>query len=97
MEIEIRDITEDRDNTVAIIYFIPKGFDKKPLMGNCKYATLSHLTEIRYYEDHVELVSSITPVVKKIVCERLLILSDNPDSIVVDDDSIIFDRRKQVI
>lgn len=97
MEIEIRDITEDPYNIVPIVYFIPKGLKGEPLLGNCKYAALSHLTEIRYYEDHVELVSSITPVVKKIVCERLLILSDNPDSIVVDDGSIIFDMRKQVI
>ena len=90
MEIRIRDINNDQDNLVPVVYFIPAGFDKEPLLGNCKYAALSHLTEIRCYDDHVELFSSITPVVMRISCERLMILSDNPDNVIIDGDSIIF-------
>ena len=96
MEIRIQDINNDPDNIVPVVYFIPEGFNKKPLLGNCKYAALSHLTEIRCYIDHVELFSSMTPVVTRISCERLLILSDNPDSVIIDGDSIIFNRKKQV-
>ena len=90
MEIEIRDITNDPDNIVPIVFFIPEDFNKEPLMGNCRYAALSGLIKIKCYQGYVELVSNRTPVVKKIVCERLLILSDDPNRIIVSDDCICF-------
>ena len=81
MEIEIKDITNDPDNIVPIVFFIPENFDGVPLMGNCKYTGLSNLIKIKCYEEYVELIPSRTPIVKRIECERLLILSDNPDGV----------------
>ena len=89
MEIEIRDINDDHDNIVEIVYFIPDGFNGKPLMGNCKYTALSNLSKINCHDGYVELVSHMTPIVKKMECRKLLILSDNPDGIVVGDDCIL--------
>ena len=94
MEIEIRDISDDPNNIVPIVYFIPKGFKGEPLMGNCRYAALSQITKIISYPDFIEVFSDMTPVVKKIVCEKLLILSDDPDSIILNGDGYVMLKQE---
>ena len=94
MEIEIKDIRNDPYNAVPVIFFIPESFEKEPTLGNCKYAALSNLNELKCYPDYVELTSWRTPTVKKIDCERLLILTDDMNSIIYNDDYIIFDKER---
>ena len=88
MKIEIRDITNNLDHHVPVVYFIPKNFNKKPLLGNCRYAELSKLCEIKLYQDSVELISHRTPIIKQESCEKILIYINKHYMLELIDDSV---------
>ena len=77
MEMEIKLQPIDEINIIPIVYFLPENFNKEPLHGNCKYAALSDLSEIRCHQGYVDLVSHRTPIINQVECESLLIFTDD--------------------
>lgn len=91
MEIEIKNLEENEiPLPVPVVFFVPEDFEKELSYGNCKYASISLIKCIEYFEDYVIMTSIMGDSIKKVYCDKLVIFSDAPDDIIIDNNNIIF-------